>query len=402
MALDRQNQLLSIASSRWRIILAASIALGTGLIAFHSCSQLQPNNVPTQAVKVSNRLIVTPARVAITALGRLEPQGEITHLSAPNSINGVRVEKLLVKQGDKVKVGQVLAWLENYDRSKAAMQQAFDKMKIAQNQLAQVKAGAKSGDIDAQKATIARVQSQLKGEIATQKAAIARLEAELDNAQTEQNRYQQLVKEGAVSASVADTKSLQLKTVQQQLKEAKASLNGSVNSYGDQIKEANAKLTSIKEVRPVDIQVAEANLKSAMTAVTQAKADHKLTYISSPIDGQVLKIHAKNGEVIATSGFAEIGKTSQMYVVAEVYQTDIENVRIGKKAIISSTAFPGKLRGTVSEVGLLIGRQNILSLNPGADTDRRVVEVRIRIDNPADSERVANLTNLQVDVAIQM
>jgi HlyD family secretion protein len=116
----------------------------------------------------------------------------------------------------------------------------------------------------------------------------------------------------------------------------------------------------------------------------------------------VLKIHAKNGEVIATSGFAEIGKTSQMYVVAEVYQTDIENVRIGKKATISSTAFPGKLRGTVSDIGLLIGRQNILSLNHGADTDRRVVEVRIRIDNPADSERVANLTNLQVDVAIQI
>ena len=386
--------------SRWRIIAAISVTLATGLLVLHSCSQYEPNI--QKPVTVNNRLPATPNRVAITALGRLQPQGEITRLSAPNSINGVRVEKLLVKEGQIVKAGQVLAWLENYERSKAALQQSLDKMRIAQTELAQVKAGAKDGDVNAQQATISRLQAELKGETASTEAAIARLQAELDNAQAEQNRYQRLYKEGAVSASVADSKNLQLKTVQQQLREARASLNSNINSFNDQIREANARLTSIKEVRPVDIELAQANLKSAMTAVTQAKADHRLTYITSPINGKVLKIHAKKGEVIATSGFAEIGQTSQMYVLAEVYQTDIERVRLGQKATISSTAFSSKLQGTVSEVGLLVGRQNILSLNPGADTDRRVVEVKIRIDDPKQSQQVESLTNLQVDVAIQI
>jgi HlyD family secretion protein len=91
-----------------------------------------------------------------------------------------------------------------------------------------------------------------------------------------------------------------------------------------------------------------------------------------------------------------------MYVVAEVYQTDIQKVKVGQKATITSNAFPGKIQGTVSKIGWQIDRQSIFSLNPAADTDRRIVEVKISINDPADSQRVARLTNLQVDVAIQL
>ncbi len=91
-----------------------------------------------------------------------------------------------------------------------------------------------------------------------------------------------------------------------------------------------------------------------------------------------------------------------MYVVAEVYQTDIQKVRKGQKVTITSPAIVGKLQGTVEQVGWQIDKQSIFSLNPGADTDRKIVKVKISIDNPADSARVARLTNLQVDVAIHI
>ena len=91
-----------------------------------------------------------------------------------------------------------------------------------------------------------------------------------------------------------------------------------------------------------------------------------------------------------------------MQVLAEVYQTDIKNVRVGQKAIISSTTFPGKLQGTVREIGWQVDKQSIFSLNPNSDTDCRVVEVKISIDNPKDSQKVSRLTNLQVDIAIQI
>jgi HlyD family secretion protein len=397
MAAEKESQLYTKPPSRWQIILATLIASATGLLFFYNFSR--KSNVPTQPVKAPK---AAPTRVAVTALGRLQPQGEVTRLFAPSSQNGVRVEKMLVQEGDRIQAGQVVALLEGHGRSRAALQQALDKVQVAQAQLAQVKAGAKPGDIEAQKAAIARLESQLKGEVAAQQATIARLEAELENAQTENDRYQQLYQQGAISASIADSKRLQQQTVQQQLTQAKANLNGSVNTISDQLNEAKAKLGSLKEVRVVDVKLAEAEVQSAITAVQQAKADYNLTYLKSPIDGRILKVHAKTGEVSSNEGIVEIGKTSQMYVVAEVYQTDIGKVRVGQKATLTSTAFPGKITGTVSEIGLQVGRQNIFSVNPTADTDRRIVEVKIRIDNPADSKKVAGLTNLQVDVAIHI
>ncbi|MEH2368200.1 ABC exporter membrane fusion protein [Nostoc sp.] len=397
MALDKESQLFKKLKYKWKIILITSIALAIAVASIYFLRFWY--HVETQPIK---SIKANPTRVAITGLGYLEPEGEVTHLSAPNSQSGVLVEKLLVKEGDEIRLGQVVALLHGYAEAKAFLQQSYDKVQVAKAQLAQVKAGAKFGDIEAQEATVSRLEAQLKGEILTQKATITRLQAQLDNAQTENNRYQSLYKEGAISASTSDSKNLEFKTVQQQLKEANANLNNTVTNLQNQIKEGQAKLTSIKEVRDVDVQVVQAEIKSAITAVAQAQAQLNLTYIKSPIDGKVLKIHTKTGEAIASSGIMDIGKTSQMYVVAEIYQTDIEKVSIGQRAIISSTAFTGRLMGTVNKVGLQVSRQSILSPNPQVDTDRRVIEVKIRIDNPVDNQRVSSLTNLQVDVAIQI
>ncbi|AKG23066.1 ABC exporter membrane fusion protein [Calothrix sp. 336/3] len=397
MTSNKKSQFFIKSVGGWQIIFAASIATITGLISLLSLLHLRSE------VEVSSTVVKPlPSQVAITALGRIVPQGEVTQLSAPNSMSGVRVEKLLVKEGEAVKPGQMIAYLEGYSRSQAAYEQALAKVEIAKAKLAQVKAGAKTGDISAQKAAIARLQSQLQGEIAAQKATITSLQAQLNNAKTENNRYQQLYKEGAISASISANKALQETTIQQQLQQATATLNQTVKTLQEQQQEAQAKLKSLSEIRPVDVQLAQAELESAKTAVKQAKADHELTYVKSPVAGKILKTHAKSGETVATTGIVEIGKMSTMYAIAEVYQTDIQKVRTGQKAVISSTAFPQKLQGTVTNIGLLVDRQNILSINPGADTDRRVIQVKIRIDKPEDSKIVAGFTNLQVDIAIQI
>lgn len=402
MAVNKESRLFRKPIGRSQAILAASLTLAAGLIALYSLTTFW-SRAKVQTPQALSPKAATPVKLAVTALGRLEPEGEVTSLTAPASNNGVRVERLLVKEGDAVKAGQLLAYLENYGRSKTALQQALDQLQVSKAKLAQVKSGAKTGDIDAQKAAIARLEPQYKGDIATQQATIARIQAEVDNAQAENDRYQQLYKQGAIAASIADTKALQLKTTQQQLTEAQATLKRTQDTFQEQKKQSQAQLTSISEVRGVDVQVAQTEVNSATTSVQQAKADLDLSYIKSPIAGKILKIHAKTGEVISTNkGFAEIGKTSQMYVIAEVYQTDVRKVRVGQKATITSTAFIGTLKGTVKEIGWQVDKQGIFSLNPSSDTDRRIVEVKISIDNPADSQRVARLTNLQVDVAIHI
>lgn len=382
------------------ITLAITTSVVTAVISFYSLSRFHLKSQSNSPVSISS---LTPTMTAVAALGRLEPQGEIIRLSAPSSPRGsVRVGKLLVKKGDKIHPGQVVAILDSYATNLAALEKTERQIQVAQANLKRVEAGAKQGDISAQKATIARLEAELRGETSTQKATIDRLKAELNNAETENQRYQQLYEDGAISASNVDTKRLRRDTVQQQLNEAKASLNRTVETLQKQLNEAQAKLDSITEVRPTDVQAAQADVESAKASLKQAQAELDLSSIRSPINGQVLKINAWPGEIIGSNGVAELGRTQQMYVVAEVYETDIKKVRLGQSAEITGDAFTGKIKGTVTDIGLQVGKQNVFTNNPGADTDNKIVDVKVRINNPIDNQKVASLTNLQVQVLIKI
>ena len=54
--------------------------------------------------------------------------------------------------------------------------------------------------------------------------------------------------------------------------------------------------------------------------------------------------------------------------------------------------------GTVERNGKVIGKNDVLDMDPEARMDSREVEVLILLDEPG---RVAGLTNLQVDVAFE-
>ena len=156
----------------------------------------------------------------------------------------------------------------------------------------------------------------------------------------------------------------------------------------------------IQEVRPVDIQVAQAEVDNALAAVRQAQADLDLSIVLAPQAGHILEIHARPGEMVDNRGIVELGETARMEVVAEVYQTNIEEVEIGQTASVTGDAFTGELEGKVVRIGSQVSQQDIFSAESGSDVDRRVVEVRIEL-SPEDSEEVRNLTNLQVQVTIK-
>lgn len=357
-----KDQLFLPPKSRWAIALAVATALATLAATFYSLSRIQTTQQSSSPTRAS-----FPAITAVTALGYLEPQGEVIHLSTPTvpESGGARVDHLLVKQGDKVRAGQVIAILNNYDSRLAALKQAQEQVKVAQAHLAQVRAGAKAGVLNAQKATIVR------------------LEAELSIAQTEFRRYQALFQTGAIAASLQDSKRLVVETTQGQLNQAKSTL------------------TSIAEVRSTDVEAAQTEVGSAIAAVMRATADLDLAKVRAPKDSQVLKIHTWPGEIVSNKGIVDLGQTKQMYAVAEVYEKDIGRVHLGQRATITSLngAFQRNLLGTVDEIGREIGKKDVLDTDPAADVDARVVEVKIHLD-PADSQKVTALSNLKVNVAI--
>lgn len=420
-------------SQKWMIILAVAAATATGIFSFYSLASTQFSQKNSSETTLDSN----PTIKTITSLGRIVPQGKVTRLSATVPDEGKRVKQLLVKEGDLVQKGQVIALLDSHQRRLATLKQTQEEVKLAKARLEQVKAGAKAGAIKAQSGTIERLKAELQGQIVAQEAQIAslqarlkaekqaqeatieRFQAQLKNAQTECKRYEKLYQDGAISVSEYDSRCLQEKTLQEQLNEAEANLNRIVTTLSEEIKEAQATLTrtvvtlqkqiieaeatleEISEVRPVDVQVAQAEVDKAIAIVKQAEANLELAYVRAPIDGRILELHIRPGENITQRGILEIGKTDQMEIIAEVYKTDIGQVGLGQEAIITSEAFPNQLTGKVSQIGLQVKQQNIFSNQPGSDVDRKVVEVKIQLD-PESSQQVSQLTNLQVEVAIQL
>ena len=342
-----------------------------------------------------------PEVKTVTALGRLEPSGEVIHVSAPSSTQGTRVEELLVQKGDRVAKGQIIAILDSRDRLQAALKQAEEQVRVAQANLAQVKAGAKTGEIEAQKAALARIKAERSNNIAAQEATVARLEAALKNSQVEYQRYQKLYADGAISSSELDSKQLTWETAQRQLEEAKANQKRIFTATKEQIQEAKATLERIAEVRPVDVEVTAAQVKEAQAAVAKAKAELDHAYIKAPQAGQILDILTRPGEVVSSDGIARIGQTSQMYAVAEIYESDIGKIQVGQQVNVTSNAISGELHGTVERIGLEVQRQEVINTDPAANIDTRVIEVRVRL-NEGSSQKVAGLTNLLVKVVIDL
>ena len=383
--------------SRPLTLVAIAATLATGGVMAYSVSQgrIQQSS-PTPSAAIS-----TPQINTVTALGRLEPEGEAIALSAPTSAEGNRVDQLLVKEGDRVRKGQAIAILNSRDRLQASVMQAQEQVRVAQAKLDQVRAGAKTGEIQAQRSQIAQLEAERVGDLNAQAATVARLEAEVQNAQVEYQRYALLYQNGAVSASQRDSKRLAFTTAQKQLQEAQAARDRTQNSRQQQLNEARATLDRIAEVRPVDVQVAQADVRQALAAVEQAKANLEQASVRSPQDGQILKIYTRPGELISNDGIAEIGRTQQMFAIAEVYQSDIKNIRPGQTAQVSSDSIDSELMGTVEQVGYKVLRQDIVNSDPSANIDGRIVEVKIRLDADSSS-KAARLTNQQVKVVIKL
>ena len=378
--------------NRWTIALIVTAIAITGGSLYYSISKF--------GQKPAEPVAPAPTIEPITALGRLEPASEVVRVAAPATLNNDRVAQLLVKRGDRVQVGQEIAILDSRERLQTALVETQERVSTAQARLAQVKAGAKSGEIAAQQAEITRLEEELQGEIASQTAIIARRQSEVNVAQAEYNRYLMLYREGAIAASNLDQRRLTLETAQAQLNEVKSNRNRTADTLRAQINRARATLNQIAEVRPEDVRVAQTEVNQAIAAVKRAEAELKEASIRAPIAGQVLEVYTQSGEAIADEGIVDLGKTDPMEVVAEIYQSDIGKIRSGQSAIVTGEGISGELRGTVRQLGLQVSQQKVFSNQPGQNLDRRVVEVRIRL-NSKDSQQVASLTNLQVQVAIQ-
>ncbi len=306
---------------------------------------------------------IAGSRDAVSAIGFVEPQGGLINIGGFTSSTGAIVSDVSVVEGDTIEAGQVIAILDTNQILQANLKLAEAEVDIRKARLYRLKAGPSKSEIKAQQAEIKR----LKTEIATADAKCRRAEA--------LHRKEILPK--------AELEDIFLKK----------------NVLKARFRAASATLATIKEVRSVDVAVALAELGEANAAVLKAKAELERSIFRAPMDGRVLKLHVRPGQLIGPDGILQLGRTESMWIRAEIYETDIDRVRVGQKATVTSDVFPGKLQGTVEKIGLMIGKNRLFAVKASANSDSRVVEIGIELSE-SDSPTVAHLTNLQVTVVI--
>jgi len=127
------------------------------------------------------------------------------------------------------------------------------------------------------------------------------------------------------------------------------------------------------------------------------QADLVLSQLISPIDGLVLKLHARAGERPGEEGVMDVGASQDMQASIEVYESDIARISIGQSVRLTSEngGFRDELTGRVLRISPLIEQRSVLSTDPTGDADARVVVVDVALA-PEDAAKVSRLAGLKV------
>ena len=142
---------------------------------------------------------------------------------------------------------------------------------------------------------------------------------------------------------------------------------------------------------------AEGQLNVARAELLLAEAAVEKRTIRAPIDGSVLQVNAKAGELVepfATRPLVLLGEISILRVRAEWDERDIREIRIGQRVAVRTTAFRGReFAGKISFIAPMVGPARIKQRDQLRPTDEGVVEVLIDL-----AERGPLAVRMNVDV----
>ncbi len=307
---------------------------------------------------------------------RLSGNLEITEVSAAFKTPG-RITEILVKEGDTVKRGQVLARMET---DALEMARARDRAGIAaaESALAQLRTDTErtrevlEREAGMRRAEIAQAEAQVRDleagartqEIAQAQAALDETRAQLDQATADWERAQRLFRNEDISRVQYDQAQTRFRAVtatvqaagerlalvregprKETIELAKAQLTRARAAL--QLTEANRR-ELIRKAQEVALRQAEIDRARAQAGVTETQiAD---TELRASIDGVVLARPAEPGEVLAAGmPVVTLGDTARPWLRGYVTETQLGRVKLGQKALLRVDSFPGRtFEGVVS------------------------------------------------------
>lgn len=281
---------------------------------------------------------------SVAAPGRVEPDGGEVRIGT--GLLG-RVEEVLVSAKDRVEKGELLIRLDDAEaraRLATAEVTAEARRDVRESQLP-------SGREDLRKAEDALYSAE---------RAVTGARIELDYALAAKRNG------SGSSQALADSRR-RLKDANERLERERIAYV-KAQSKGDLPAPSNA----------------ESAFNQARAEVRMAEALLDKTRIRSPIDGTVLSIDSKVGEIVAPNPqvvLAVVGNMDTLTVAAEVDATDVSKISVGQEAFVRSASFPGQdFAGSVLKIAPSLSTPLIHPRGPRLPSDVEVLEVTIKLN----------------------
>lgn len=345
------------------------------LILLPACSAMTPET-PAPAVEGASQ-IEPVADSSIIAEGRLVPKDSV-NLSFV--VSG-QVDEVLVKEGDLVKAGDVLARLGNRETLEAVIasaemdllsaQQAYDnlfdeqRLEEARNQALNALNVARQAVDDTEKHYNSLAGTADDADIDIAKSQLIFAENDLDDKKDKYKRYDNLPEDNLARARYRVVLAESQKKYDEALRKYN-SLVGTVNEFDrnqaktdwdialKQLELAQKTYDDLlKGPDQKDVDAAESRISSAKARLASAQADLKNLELHTPIDGQVIELNLKEGEQIAAATpLVLVADTSEWFVETDnLTEIDVVSVEPGQTAMLVPDAIPDlQMEGQVEAI----------------------------------------------------
>ena len=336
---------------------------------------------------------------------------------------GGRIKEIKVKEGDRVKAGDVLIVLEPADWP-AQLEQAQAQLAESQANLDKLKNGARPEELEEAKARAQTAQAALQEavtgnrpeEIAAAQARLTAAEVAVEKAQHDVDRLHKLQSAGAAVPADVDNAEITLKGAIAQRDASRQQLDELKNgSRREDVAQARARvseqLASEKLLtlgtRVEDLRVADAQVKAAQGKVDQIQnmIDELTIRAPSPADAKaraawsarVESLDLRPGDIIApNSTAAELVEDDQLYVRIYVPETELGHVHVGDKVPITVDSFAGRAFDGVVEHINAVGEYSPRNLQTADERADQVFGTRVGIASGGDQLRAGMAAFIEV------
>lgn len=298
------------------LALIAVLAVIAGWIAVQKLRGKPAESMTAQRADLMQSVVVT---------GRVSSESRVT----VGSVITARVRSVPLREGARVKAGELLIQLEDSEQ-RAAAAQAEAALKSAEARL--------------------RSQEEMAAPMAEQQLQQARANAAA--AQRERERRESLFKQGFIGQAQLDEarRADEVARAQQRSAEAQATAN----------------------IRGAERVTAEVRVTEARAAAELARARLAQTRILAPADALVLERLAEPGQIVQPgTRLMTLSIAGPVQLIAQVDEKYLAQLTVGQTASVSADAYPGQRFAA-----------RVLSVSPTVDTQRGSVEVKFSVAEP--------------------